>query len=371
MKQTLLLMVLALGMLSINMSAQNQRKYEIEDDGFEWYQISRNEPGKGPYVGAQDKYGNTIIPQKYGLVKYEKGVFVVMSKENLKYGALDKKGNIIVPTEYDFIRTDYCFGNEPMVINVTKEDYYGVYDKTGKCLIPVSKRYKSIERMRGFPLEKGDTEYYVCKTVKNGKGKVVLYDASGKMFFESKNYYDFINVFPEKSGRCVLVEVDDNRNYSFINQFDEIWKPSWTSPSSGSYWINDFEVKTDKNNRPRKITQAEIDKVCLNFNLVERNKAYFANLEKSTSYTDSSASSNNSSTSTNNSGGGTTTVVVEQHGPVQVWVACGGCQLSPGRCSYCNGSGWGYNNRLCSRCNGTGKCTICNGTGGHNEVQYR
>lgn len=83
------------------------------------------------------------------------------------------------------------------------------------------------------------------------------------------------------------------------------------------------------------------------------------------------SSSSSSSTKNNNSGNKTTTVVVEQHGPVQVWVACGGCQLSPGRCSYCNGSGWGYNNRLCSRCNGTGKCTICNGTGGHNEVQYR
>ena len=100
-----------------------------------------------------------------------------------------------------------------------------------------------------------------------------------------------------------------------------------------------------------------------------------ASSSSSSSSSNSSASTTSSSSTTyssnSNSGNSTTTVVVEQHGPVQVWVPCGGCQLSPGRCSYCNGSGWGYNNRLCSRCNGTGKCTICNGTGGHNEVQYR
>lgn len=70
-------------------------------------------------------------------------------------------------------------------------------------------------------------------------------------------------------------------------------------------------------------------------------------------------------------GGGGGTVIVEQHGPMQVWVPCGGCSMEPGRCTYCHGSGWGYNDRLCSRCGGSGKCTICNGTGGHNEVQYR
>lgn len=70
-------------------------------------------------------------------------------------------------------------------------------------------------------------------------------------------------------------------------------------------------------------------------------------------------------------GGGGGTIIVEQHGPVQVWIPCGGCSMEPGRCTYCHGSGWGYNNRLCSRCHGTGKCTICNGTGGHNEMQYR
>ena len=374
----ILILIIAIFLVS-GITAQNHREYKIEDDGFEWYHISRDEPGKGPFVGVQDKYGNTIIQQKYGLVKYEKGIFVVMSKDNLQYGCLDIKGNIIVPTEYDFIMTSYIYKHEPMVINVKKDDYYGVYDKTGKCLIPVSKRYKSIERMRDFRDETGDTEYYVCKTVKKGKDKVVLYDASGKMFFESKNYYEFINVFPEKSGRCALVEIDVNHVYSFINQFDEIWKPSWASISGGSYWVNDFEVKTDKDNRPRKITQTEINKVCLSVNLIDRNKVYFANLEKSSSHTNSSVS-NNSSTSNSNSGNNTTTIHVEHHHdpvPVQQWQACFACGgMGTMGCTNCGGGGTKYiGDRLhrCSRCNGRGiiPCNVCYGNKGQYITVYQ
>ena len=65
MKQTLILIVLALGMCNINVSAQT-KKYKVENDGFEWYQISEN----GKY-GVLDKYGNLIVPPVYGRIKYQ------------------------------------------------------------------------------------------------------------------------------------------------------------------------------------------------------------------------------------------------------------------------------------------------------------
>ncbi len=48
-KQTLLLMVLALGMCS-DMGFAQKKEYHVEDDGFEWYKLRKYENGQSsPY----------------------------------------------------------------------------------------------------------------------------------------------------------------------------------------------------------------------------------------------------------------------------------------------------------------------------------
>ena len=74
MNWTILLMVLALGMCSITVSAQTKkpvrkamvsvpkdsREYQVGDDGFEWYKVCKN--GK---FGVEDRQRRVIIPTEY------------------------------------------------------------------------------------------------------------------------------------------------------------------------------------------------------------------------------------------------------------------------------------------------------------------
>lgn len=69
------------------------------------------------------------------------------------------------------------------------------------------------------------------------------------------------------------------------------------------------------------------------------------------------------------------TIIIEENGPKQVWVSCGGCNGS-GKCGVCGGRGYDLyaytnNNRLspCMGCRYSGKCNYCNGTGGYYEMR--
>ena len=108
MKQKLLLMVLALGMCSISV-AQMTKEFQVGDDGFKWYKTSTD--GK---VGAEDIYGNTIVPCEYQIINY--------------------KGN-----QYDF---------DPKWFKVSYRDNsdwtYGAYTANGRYVIPISRHYNYI-----------------------------------------------------------------------------------------------------------------------------------------------------------------------------------------------------------------------------------
>ncbi len=106
MKQKLLLLVLTLGMFSLNSNAQN-KELQKADDGFEWYLVSQN----GKY-GATDVNGKTLIP-----VEYDKCAYQPMSDPK-KYGV-------------------GCF-------KVKKEDFIGCYTVEGENVIPVTKKYKGL-----------------------------------------------------------------------------------------------------------------------------------------------------------------------------------------------------------------------------------
>ncbi len=104
--------------------------------------------------------------------------------------------------------------------------------------------------------------------------------------------------------------------------------------------------------------------------------------QTTTSSTSSTSSTTSTSTTSSSSGSNTSnttqTVVVEHHRdpiPVQEWQQCPACYGS-GQCPnvQCGGSGWYYigdRRTTCSRCNGSGKCTICAGRGGQNITIYR
>ena len=122
----------------------------------------------------------------------------------------------------------------------------------------------------------------------------------------------------------------------------------------------------------------EMNKVLFKGDLLSGNKEYFANNKRlatlaETGGNQTSSATHNSSMPSNNSksGNSTTTVVVEQHGPVQVWVACGACGHNPGVCQTCVGMGTSASGRTCISCHGTGKCHFCNGQGGRYQVEYR
>ena len=98
MKQRLLMMVLALGMLSINGSAQTKKRTpqvkrttttttkpatttttkerQVGSDGYIWYRLK-----KGNLYGAQDIEGRVIIPIKYTEVEYNSGTDIIQVSE--------------------------------------------------------------------------------------------------------------------------------------------------------------------------------------------------------------------------------------------------------------------------------------------------
>ena len=381
MKQKLLLTVLTLGMCSAMGFAQ-EKEYHVEDDGFEWYELIKYENGE-TYHGAQDKYGNTIIPyHKNMYFYYAFGSFTICSDN--KKGIVDIGGHLIVPMEYDrALRCDDSRFYYPHIM-VEKEGNIGIYNLFGKCLIPVSRKYGDISQDN---VKNGESCInYKCK---HGKGrdtqtKYSICDASGKVVFTTSKPYKMIDLIRDpRSGKYAL-KVYETDHWFFVDKNENIlWDPNPRIHSFKGGWP--IEIRTVTDGPLRKLNQAELNRIMFSANFLDGNTEYFAHAseypmhkigEKPSS--NSIASSNAESNSSNNPGGGTTTVVVEHHRdpvPVQEWQQCPACYGS-GQCSYvkCGGSGWYYigdRASTCGMCHGSGKCSTCAGKGGHYITVYR
>ena len=289
-----------------------------------------------------------------------------LKKGNL-YGVQDIEGKEIVPVKFDHI--DYCASSylyPTRFFRVRKGDFLGIYTRKGTCVITTNNHYI---RLGGGTTPQGvaDVVYWVAK--KNDGGLIIL-DAKGKEIIPAERNYTEIKMMPDLDSHGTpyyfSVSQGNRRGICDLNG-----KELCPSIYESCYIAGGTIIKNEINGTSASENIHYQGNTIFDYLSYDDLYNYESSSMHSSPSSSSSSSSNTISSSNNNSDSGTTTIVVEQHGPVQVWVPCGGCQLSPGRCSYCNGSGWGYNNRLCSRCNGTGKCTICNGTGGHNEVQYR
>lgn len=165
MKQTFLLMVLALGMCCINVSAQvNGEQYRVEEDGFEWYYVYSD---KG-YVGAKDKYGNTLIPTTYGDVYYHEGYdgldighFIAVEFISYPQGITDpgrriiynKKGEAIFKTwnKYEFLNLTYIKSIDKFYISVSLNGKDGIINRNNQLIIPCI--YQNISAPSKFPIE--------------------------------------------------------------------------------------------------------------------------------------------------------------------------------------------------------------------------
>ena len=318
MKQKLVLMVLAL-LMCYAMGYAQKKTYMVLDDGFEWYLVEKVVNGK-KFFGAEDRYGNMIVPTEYDAFGYS---FYGFFPEKGKYTAFyDRRGRCIVPYTrgYKWIQpetsdkfgTYYLFGKPDGV--------RGILDKNGKEVVSV--KVDGLESMFLSSCEiSGRKHYYLSLIVeKDGKLFEGIADANGKIIVapEYEKHLDVINLAKSR--------LTTTNNPLANNGHDTL--EDTQGPSSG------------------------------------RNSA--------------ASSSSNSSNST--SGSGTTTVVVEHHRdpvPFQEWHACWACGgMGTMGCDNCGGSGTKYiGDRLhiCSRCNGRGliPCNICYGNKGHYETVYK
>lgn len=330
-QKVLLLLVLTLGMYSINGSAQTNQKasmqttpkesreYKVGIDGFEWYKVAR-----------------TVNGQK-------------------KYGAEDRYGNMIVPTEYDFMY--YRSDGNPLLTGFMPEkgECKAWYSKSGKCVIPYTRGYTWISKLDEdefgtyYHFEKPDGGG-ICD--RNGR-EVVSVKADGLSFIDissttingKEHYYLYFDV--EKNG-------EEYRGIADAN--GRIIVPAEQKDISTARDLAKSRLTTTNNplagNRHETLAEAEGQTQGAQDNPVARQQQQ--------------------------QGGGTTTVVVEHHRdpvPVQEWQQCPACYGS-GQCPYvqCGGSGWYYigdRRTTCSRCHGSGKCTTCSGRGGQNVTVYR
>ncbi len=367
-------------------NSTNYANYGLSKQSFSEYDNSvRNKDGK-VLLAANER--RTI---KKHLTTNGKTIYFVGEKE--KNGIMNDKGEWIIPLSENYTEIE-LLGNE--FAKVRRNNYFGIISLDGKEIIPTNRGYtsignynstkgtfaftkrgvkgvcniqgKEISTTRLAPtagdikanggygsavaMNNGSTKYY--KVSKGGRygltdseGREIIpceMDAlesagTGYLRYKLNGFWGLMNY----AGKIII---DTDRGYTSIGDFK-------TFNKRFAYTMTGYKGECDATGR-------QISKI-----KVETPK-------QNTSVASSSNSSSSSkSKSESNSGNKTTTIVVEQHGPVQVWVACGGCQFEPGKCTYCHGSGWGYNGRLCSRCGGNGKCTICNGTGGHYEIQYK
>lgn len=314
MKQNvIILIVLALGVCSISISAQtkkqtpvkktkvcipkNSKEYRVEMDGFEWYKVRKD--GK---VGAEDRNGKVLVPCEYDDVGYNNSAAV---------------------------------DGVPSGFWAYKSKYKGWYDYDGKCIIPYTRKYTNIFKYKRdyFGI------YYECEK----ENHVILCDINGK--------------------EVCSVPFDLNKITAVTPMFDSNYNVFYFVLHYGR---DDLYAIADGNGIIVSGPDKESTNIGVCCSLVTTNINPLAdNIFKATQ-------SNNK----NDSDSKTSTVVVEHKRdpvPVQEWVQCTACWGST-ICPNCAGSGTVYvgsNLHRCSRCGGRKICTSCSGKGGRYYTVYK
>ena len=376
-------MVLSLVMCSINNASAQEKEYIVEKDGFEWYRISKFE-NLTMYYGAQDKFGNTILPTKYpGGIFYSNGFFEVYSKSSDYLNSsslLDLQGNLIVPEGYYRILV-LGEGQMKWIYVRDKNNHEGAYNIYGKCVVPVSRNYVRVSQFGSENGEKG--VYFLCQHT-GGYYEYSIFsicDASGKVVFTtSKEYRSICLMRDNSSGKFALAVLTDH--WYFVNLKEQtLWNPQcYTIQGS------EFKIQKSKDGALRNITPQEKNRILFSADLLKGNTEYFAHASEQPMQRArqndgvSGGGTAQQQSGPQQSGGATTTIVVEHHRdpvPVQQWQACWACGgMGTMGCDGCGGSGtkyYGNSLRICSRCNGQGliPCNVCFGNKGQYTTVYR
>ncbi len=314
------------------MGIAQEKEYKVADDGFEWYKVKRSVNGKIKY-GAEDRYGNMIVPTEYDDVVYIKRVTysgrtfgggflpdIISNKRQCAW--YNKSGKCVIPyiREYNFIRKidNDEFGTYYVV---EKPDGSGICDKNGKEVLYV----------------KVDGLNYISPSSKTINGKKYYYVD----FHVSRNGVDYEGIADDKGEIVVPAEYEKNSTElsDMINRVKG--RLTTTNPLAG----NGHETQAEADGQPQR-----------------RQNIPVAGQERQQLQ----------------QGAGTTTIHVEHHRdpvPVQEWQQCVAC-FGSGQCPYvkCGGSGWYYigdRASTCGMCHGSGKCSTCAGKGGQYITVYR
>lgn len=340
MKRTLLLMMLALGMCSINVNAQTKkpatknttqkeatkpipkdsREYQVGDDGFEWYKVCKN--GKW---GAEDRNGNTIVPAEYDGIMYDVGCYTCVGYSPVQAGFYVRKGG-----------------------------HRGWYNKSGKCVIPYSRQYMYI---RKYDSEDYGTYYAFTK---DGGGGIC--DINGRVV---------VNVSIDNLRHIEVSQTfEGNKRYYLLFFVDNL---VGIADANGKIVVTpEFEYNGH---------QTELENL-INDRVKTTNNPLSGNHRESLADAEGTQGGQNHPIAgqPQQQSNGTTTVVVEHHRdpvPVQQWQACFACGgMGTMGCDGCGGSGTKYRgDKLvrCFRCNGQGliPCNICYGNKGQYITVYQ
>lgn len=212
MKRLFLLSCVFLGM-SCCCFAQT-KKLQVEEDGFEWYKVD------DIYLGAQDKKGNTIIPCKYEMIEYNGS-----EKEAWKPKV--------------FIVRDWG-------------KHYGIYTTDGRCIIPTSKKYTSIDA--GFSV----IEYHVNKDGigcgicdRNGRELVFIDGIDGIVSCRKDGEYKYYQILKNNlwgvadlAGNIVIEpqykSVEEETALAAIKAYSATSSASSSSSSTSSTYVFEF-----------------------------------------------------------------------------------------------------------------------------------
>lgn len=362
-QKVLLLMVLALGMCSISVSAQVKKQSSAK----------RTTTARS----AKTQQGGQVM--KFRQVGKDGYIWYKLKKGNL-FGARDAEGNNIIPIKYNEVvyNCSEIFGTH--FFKVKSGDFCGGYTRQGTLVVSPARHYTSLflSGMRGK----------VCWIAeKKGGARRIVLDAKGKEAFSLE--CDFIYMTSSYDGNSnrtnvQYFEIEKNKKIGICDLNGNIICPP---EYDCCCCLDDYGKTLERPGEPDKTINYSANS---RFNYSPYEDLYYAFTESSSSSTSSPSSSSSSSStssaslssssssSSSSNTNGKQTIVIEHHRdpvPVQVWKQCTIC-FGSGKCQTCGGTGiftgWSGNSSICEYgCGGSGKCSFCAGHGGHYEVEYR
>jgi len=349
MKQILLL-VLALGMFSNNVSSQTKKsttKRTVQA------KITKSKPQSSKDV---KKVADNVSREYH---KEEDGMEWYKVCKNGKWGVEDKDGKILVPIENSWINYSHSQGFGPG-FEVKKNDDAGYYSPNGELVIPFSRHYRRISKVNTSA-----GTYYSARTEK--ELHLVLCNESGEEVCQIDGYR-WINPYYQGGKFFYIASLGEFQDVVLDGNGNQIFGPGKYigCAKDGNFY--------DKLAEPEPKELGSLSSISTTIN------PFAKTVRRGITYTSSSSSSNssnnNNSSSSTNSKSGTSTINVEHHRdpvPVQEWVQCTACWGST-ICPNCAGSGTTYigsNLHRCSRCGGRKICTSCSGKGGRYITVYK